>query len=107
MFYIQNFNADEAILDDSYTSEYGTITLYFAVPKEWLGDQWPESSGTTISIEYPKERPEARYASAMISPTNNADDAHSDYDWADLDLPYENVEQLIAKYKEVKSINMR
>lgn len=37
MFYIQNFNADEAILDDSYTSEYGTITLYFAVPKEWLG----------------------------------------------------------------------
>lgn len=89
-------------LEDKYASdEYGTTTLYFIAPKEMLNGKYPEATSMEISVEFPTARPEANYASVMFSPTkyNEEEDGYTDYDWYDVDMPYEDIEALIALSK--------
>lgn len=88
--------------EESYVSEeYGTITLYFTAPKEMLNGKYPEAESMEISIECPSERTSARYASVMFSPTkyDEESESHTDYDWFDVDMSYEEIEALIELAK--------
>lgn len=77
-----------------------TTTAYFIVEKslldELLPGKYPDAEHGTISIEYPTNCPEVNMASVMISPTAEG----LDYDWTDLDLPYEDVEKLMDMTRE-------
>ena len=89
--------------DESYISEeWGTITLYFIAPKEMLNGKYPEAEHAEISIECPKEYIDARYANVMLSPTkyDEDEDCYTDYDWFDVDLSYEEIEELIKLAEE-------
>lgn len=83
-------------LEDVYeNTEYETMTYYFFVPKELVPalDKEKEAVSATISVEVPASHIEATDASVMYSPT---DENGGDYDWRDIDLPYEKIEELIA-----------
>lgn len=85
--------------DERYDDEeYGTTTLYFIAPKEMLNGKYPEAEHSEISIEFPSNHIEARYASVQLSPTKyfEEDDCYTDYDWCDIQLSYEEIEELIA-----------
>lgn len=89
--------------DESYISEeYGTITLYFIAPKEMLNGKYPEAESMEISIECPREYIEARYSNVMFSPTkyDEEEECYTDYDWFEVSLPFEDVEELIKIAEE-------
>lgn len=85
--------------DERYDDEEcGTTTLYFIAPKEMLNGKYPEAEHAEISIEFPTNHIEARYAGVSLSPTKYFEEAdgYADYDWCDFDMPYEEIEELIA-----------
>lgn len=86
--------------EERYDSEeYKTTTLYYVADisllKEFVGNKYPEADGMTISIECPMNCLEACKASVEISPYEISDNTVSDYDWVDIYLPYEEIEELI------------
>lgn len=87
--------------DERYDDEdYKTTTLYFIAPKEMLKtfiptNDYPEAIAMEISIEFPTNHIEANYGDACVSPTREVDDGTEDYDWYDVDLPYDEIEELI------------
>lgn len=83
--------------DERYDDGEGTTTLYFTAPKEMLDGDYPEAVAMEISIELPTDKMEARYADVAISPTRyiEEDDSYEDYDWYDVAMPYEEIEELI------------
>ena len=87
--------------DERYDSEeYETTTLYFIAPKEMLKrfiptNDYPEAVSMEISIEFPTEHIEANYADVCVSPTRQYEDAMEDYDWHDVSLPYDEIEEFI------------
>ena len=87
--------------DERYDSEeYGTATLYFVAPKEMLKkfiptNDYPEAISMEISIEFPTEHIEANYADICVSPTREYENGTEDYDWYDVDIPYDEIEELI------------
>ena len=84
--------------DRFVNDELGTTTLYFIAPKAMLGEKYPEAISMEISVELPTDHPEARYASVAFSPTkyDRENDCYCDYDWYDVELTYEEIEQLLA-----------
>lgn len=82
--------------DERYDDEVSeTTTLYFIAPKEMLseyGYNYPEAVSAEISIELPMGTLLAERACAAISPT---DADGSDYDWNDIELPYNTINDLI------------
>ncbi len=89
--------------DERYDDpEFNTITLYFVAPVELLEGQYPEAESMEISVEFPTNRSEVKYARVMGSPTKNG----SDYDWFDLNMSYGEIEELMelaAKDMEQRS----
>lgn len=84
--------------DERYDDEeYGTTTFYFTAPKEMLNGKYPEAECMEISIEFPIDHIEPAYASVEFSPTMYIEEEESyvDYDWYDVDLPYDEIEELI------------
>ena len=82
--------------DGSYVSStYGTTTGYFIIDKSLLEElcpgRYPEAEHGEISIEYPTDDPQAYMAMVMVSPTKDG----SDYDWTDINLPYEIIDVLV------------
>ena len=92
------FEPDETFIED----EYGTITFYFTGPKELLPWEDPDAEFATISIECPKEYISASYCSVEISPSkyNEETGTFYDYDWRDIEFPYEEIEELIKLAEE-------
>ena len=91
--------------EERYDSkEYGTTTLYFIAPKDILDGKYPEAEYAEISVEFPMNNPEARYATVEFSPTRyiEEDESYSDYDWYEVDVPYEEIEELIKLAMESK-----
>lgn len=88
-------------------AEYGTTTLYFIAPKELLCGRYPEAISAEISIEFPTNIPEARYAGVSLSPTkyDAENDSYTDYDWFDVDLSYEDIEKLMDLANAKEEIN--
>lgn len=77
-------------------NEYETTTYYFIIHKALLDflcpDKYPEADHGEISIEFPTNYPEANMATVQISPIKDG----YDYDWSDLNLPYEIIEKLMS-----------
>lgn len=86
----------QIVFDERYDDEESeTTTLYFIAPKEMLseyGYNYPEAVSVEISIELPMGTLLAERACAAISPT---DADGSDYDWNDIELPYNTINDLI------------
>jgi len=85
--------------DEKVVSEdYETITYYFIAPKEMLCNKYPDAETTEISVEVPMSCPEAKHASVCISPSKyvSEDEGYTDYDWTDISLPYDEIEELIS-----------
>lgn len=85
--------------DERYDNkEEGTTTLYFVAPKELLPREYPEAVSMEISVEFPINHPEARYADVQYSPTkmDKENECFLDYDWTGFTLPYDEIEELIA-----------
>lgn len=95
--HIPNFDVSKVEFEEKHENDvYGTTTLYFIAPKEWLEDLFPEADYTEISVEYPIDRPEAIYATIMMSPTQVGKDGDfEDYDWFDIVMLPSEVEQLM------------
>ena len=89
---------DKRIIFDERYDDGETTTLYFIAPKEMLYDKYPEAEHAEISIELPTNCMEARYANVDISPTKyfKEEDCYIDYDWYEITLPYDEIEELIA-----------
>lgn len=102
-----SFDIDKVKFEERFVNdELETVTLYFIVPKEWLGDLFPEAVHATISVEYPIAHPEASYASVMISPTKeDADGGFEDYEWCDLTALLEEIEALMILAEKEEKIN--
>ena len=88
---------DRISYEESYVSStYETTTGYFTIDKSLLEElrpgQYPEAEHGELSVEYPTERPEVNMTTVMVSPTKDG----SDYDWADVNLSYEIIEDLIS-----------
>ena len=88
--------------DEVYKSEeYGTTTYYFTIEKSLLNEifpnEYPNDECGEISLEFPTGCPEAQYSDVSISPTeyDEENDCYTDYEWRDIYLPYEEVEELI------------
>lgn len=84
--------------DERYDcEEYETTTLYFTAPKDlihvMLGREYPDAVSMDISIECPTGQLDAQYASVGVSPTNENGE---DFDWCDVDLSYDEIEELIV-----------
>ena len=91
------------IFDESFISEEDdTITFYFIAPKDLFYRADPEAEHMEISVECPRGCVEARYAYVEVSPTKyfEEEDSYVDYDWQDLDLPYDEIEALIKLAEE-------
>lgn len=89
--------------DESYISEdHGTITLYFTGPKELLTEYYSDAEYAEISIECPKEYIDAKYSYVEISPVmyDEKSKEYIYYDWRDIELPYEEIEELIKLAEE-------
>lgn len=82
--------------EERYDSEeYKTTTLYFICPKEMLEKEYPDAMMATLSIECQTNCIEAATASCVISPTKKECGGLTDYDWHNIDLPYEDIETLL------------
>ena len=82
-------------LDEWYYCEsYNTVTFYFTAPKELLKPygEFLDAVSMEISIECPRDSINSESASVMYSPT---DDTGSDYDWFYVDMPEDQIKELI------------
>lgn len=80
-----------AFTESFVDKEYDTTTYYFKAPKELLEKRSSEVECLEISVEFPTEQAEARYASVQLSAT----DSKMGRDWFDVDMPYEKIEKLM------------
>ena len=83
--------------EETYVNEeYDTTTYYFSADKMLLASlfpgQYPEAEEMTISIELPNGCHDAMAATVMVSPTLEG----SDYDWTELGLPFNAIENLLT-----------
>ena len=89
--------------DESHIcKEHGTITLYFTAPKELLIGNYSDAEYAELSIECPKEYIDAKYSNVEISPVmyDEKSEKYIYYDWRDIELPYEEIEELIKLAEE-------
>lgn len=83
--------------ESSIDAEHGTSTLYFRASKGYLKRskrKYHDADSLTISLEFPINLIQARYAHVMFSPTKNG----HDYDWNDVDISNSDINVLIDLY---------
>lgn len=102
MFYIKNFDISVVRFEETVNNkEWNTVTLYFTAPKEWTCDKYPESVGTTISVEVHSPITAGYFPECMISPVRKKgereeEEIYEDYDWTELELISEEIIQLLS-----------
>ena len=84
-----------------YKEEHDTITLYFVVKKSMLRNpkEYPDAVAAMLSLEFPKEIIEARYADICISPIDEKGEC---FGWEDISLPYDEIDELIELATEIE-----
>lgn len=82
---------------EQYVNEYyDTTTLYFDGPVSLLPSPVADAVGADISVEFPTSTPDARCANVCIASVIENEYGKSSVDWSDWDIPYEDVEALMA-----------
>lgn len=87
---------DNRIKFDKKYDDGELTTLYFILPKEMFseyGYYYPDAALMKIRIEFPLNVVVAEHSYVSISPIN-ADGLC--YDWNDIDLPYDEIFELIS-----------
>lgn len=93
--------------EEEYIDENDNVTLYFVAPKEILPlfgiNIAPDDISAEIALEFVGGfDPEC--ACASISPTKEVEEnCTEDYDWNDIDLSYNDVEELMRKAQSIKT----
>ena len=78
--------------EESHIDGDGELTLYFTAPKEKLNTLFPyKQFPDAISMEISVEIDEEGEVLVSVSPVNGD---NSDYDWTDIDLPNDEIEEL-------------
>lgn len=90
---IKNFDISKLKLENFWEFKlFGTTILFFIAPKEWIADKYPEADSAEISCEFTTiVKSIDGLISVMISPTKNG----NAYDWGNLELDNETIEELI------------
>ena len=86
-------------LEDVFeNNECQEVTYFFTAPKDLIDQCYPgvyeDAVGTEVSVTFPMGHIDAEHATVEISPTREVQDGFSDYDWNEIILPYEDVEEL-------------
>ena len=83
--------------DDRWDRDDGTTVLWFTAPKELLMGKYPEAESMEISVEVPTNNIKPEYAIVEMSPTKyvEEEDGYTDYDWCEIDIPLDEIEELI------------
>lgn len=96
-----DMDINDIIFDERFDDDYNnTTTFYFTAPKRHLkiffpDEDFPEAVSMEISIEFPSDHIEARYASMIcVSPTREDENGTEDYDWRDISLSYDEIENI-------------
>ena len=92
------------MFEEAYVAE-GEVTFYFtgdaALFQELMGREEPGATGTTLSVSCPTAYVGSEYASVQISPSLrtvvDGKESVADYDWSDINLPYEDIDWLITQ----------
>lgn len=95
---------NRTLFEEAYV-EKGEITFYFisdaARFQKLMGREEPGATGTTLSISCPTAYVGSKYASVQISPSLrtvvDGKESVADYDWSDINLPYEDIDWLITQ----------
>lgn len=84
--------------EDKWNRDDGDTLMYFNAPRDMLGSQYPEAESATLCVEFPTDRPYVHNAVVSISPCRWFEDeeSFSDYDWNDIDLPDEEIAELMT-----------
>ena len=84
--------------DDCYQTD-GITVIYFRAPKEMLKEftteEYSEAISMEISVEFPFEHIDPEHACTRVSPTRNVEDGTEDYDWLDVELPADEIDELL------------
>ena len=85
------------VFDEGWNKEDNETMLYFTAPKELLDGDYPEAVSMEISLEFPTDCAKAEYVTVSVSPTAyvEEEDSYEDYDWQDIDMPAEEINELI------------
>lgn len=89
--------------DESHIwEEHGIINLFFTCPKELLIENYSDAEYAELSIECPKEYIDAKFSNVEISPVmyDEKSKEYIYYDWRNIELPYEEIEELIKLAEE-------
>ena len=88
--------------DERWDRDDGTTVLWFTAPKELLPREHPKAVSMEISLEFPTHNLIAEDAIVEFSPTkyDENEEAYSDYDWDEIDIPLEEIEALIELAKQ-------
>lgn len=92
------------LFEEAYAAD-GEVTFYFtgdaALFQELMGREEPGATGTTLSVSCPTAYVGSEYASVQISPSLrtvvDGKESVTDYDWSDINLPYEDIDWLITQ----------
>ena len=88
---------------ESYIEEeYNTITFYFIAPKDLFDNIDKETDYVELSVECPREYISSSYSTVEYSPVeyNKKNQTYIPYDWRDIELPYEEIDELIKLAEE-------
>lgn len=91
----ENITFEEAAFYDD------RFTIYFTAPLSVLPKEYGDAEFATIAMEFPMEHPcDPEYATVTVAPTrySKEDDGYEDYDHAEVELPWDEIESLLDVY---------
>ena len=96
------FNIKDIAFEDRWENpEFGTKTLYFVAPKEYVIKAYPDAVQTAIRLEMPIDSNDACDAVVEMSPTREDRCCRlTDYDWFEIALRDREIEDLLSLVDE-------
>lgn len=86
--------------DERWDRDDGSTVLWFTAPKELLPGEYPEAESMEISLEFPTHNLCVEDAIVEFSPTMYDEEGYTDYDWEEIDIPFNEIGALIKLAEE-------
>lgn len=86
--------------DERWDRDDGSTVLWFTASKELLPGEYPDAESMEISLEFETHDVYAEGAIVEFSPTKYNKDGYIDYDWKEIDIPFDEIEALIKLAEE-------
>lgn len=81
--------------DERWDRDDRSTVLWFTAPKELLPGEYPEAESMELSLEFSTHNLCAEDAIVEFSPTKYDEEGYTDYDWEEIDIPFDEIEALI------------